>query len=114
MPDAARVTVARASTPGQPTLSEFVVATYNAGVDSDKYFVQVEDATSHMRALETFSDRLAILLSRCHVVGVNEISPQQLNNVIRYLPNIGSKSLGHHDAVLWHPLHVWGCGCGVD
>ena len=79
------------------------------------FFVKPDKPDAHARALGTLSDRLAILLSTSHVVGVNEISPQQLDGVKPLLSeHIASQTFGFHDAVLWHPLHVWGCGCGVD
>ena len=64
MPDKQRVKLARASTPGPPSLDDFTVATFNVGLSADDAFVSEFDPTSLERAVSP-------CLNHCNWVGLD-------------------------------------------
>ena len=77
-----------------------MVTSYNAGMDTAE-----SHSALYEEAIRTLANRLEILMSTAHVVGVNEIHGNHLDAVKQILPQtIFCQPLGFRDAVFGHPI----------
>ena len=77
-----------------------MVTSYNAGMDA-----QTSHSDNYEEAIRTLADRLTILMSTSHVVGVNELAPNHLIHLATHLhTDIKHAECGFHYVVFWHPI----------
>ena len=76
------------------------MTSYNAGMDA-----KTSHSAIYKEAIGTLADRLTILMSTSHVVGVNELAPGHLIHLATHLrTDIKHAVCGIHDVVFWHSI----------